>query len=83
VGRTYHIVNDYDMAAKRYTVTIIDAQKGKVEATLQSRPNVASFVVKAGSKYILDMGLPFDLVPTEVPSYGWRYKDVHVEAHRK
>ncbi len=80
VGRTYHVVNDYDMAAGRYTVTITDVATGEVEAVLTSRPNVASYVVKRGSKFLIDMGFYPGKVPTEVPSYGWRYSNVHVEA---
>lgn len=83
VGRTYHVVNDYDMAGSRYTVTVSDAQTGQVLVTLQSRPNVGSFLVTAGAKYILDMGFPQDKVPTEVPSYGWKYSNVRVEAFKK
>ena len=80
VGRTYHVVNDYDMAAGRYTVTITDAVTGEVEVVLTSRPNVPSYVVKRGSKFLVDMGFYPGKVPTEVPSYGWRYSNVHVEA---
>lgn len=80
VGRTYHVVNDYDMAAKRFTVTITDAETGAVEVVLSSRPNVASYVIKAGAKFLVDMGFYPGRVPTEVPSYGWRYSNVHVEA---
>lgn len=80
VGHTYHVVNDYDMAAGRYTVTITDAATGEVEVVLTSRPNVSSYVVKRGSKFLIDMGFYPGKVPTEVPSYGWRYSNVHVEA---
>jgi hypothetical protein len=80
VGRTYHIVNDYDMAGNRYTVTITDAQTGEVQVVLTSRPNVSSYVVKRGSKFLVDMGFYPGKVPTEVPSYGWLYSNVHVEA---
>jgi hypothetical protein len=82
VGRTYHIVNDYDMAGNRYTVTISDAQTGEVQVVLSSRPNVSSYVVKAGAKFLVDMGFYPGKVPTEVPSYGWRYSNLHVEVFR-
>ena len=78
--RTYHVVNDYDMAGNRYTVTVTDAATGEVQVVLNSRPNVPSFVVKGGSKFFVDMGFYPGKVPTEVPSYGWRYSNVHVEA---
>ena len=80
VGRVYHVVNDYDMEHSHYTVTISDAQTGEVLVVLTSRPNVASYNIKGGSKFIVDMGFFPGLVPTEVPSYGWRYSNVHVEA---
>ena len=82
VGRTYHVVNDYDMAGNRYTVTITDAQTGAVEVVLSSRPNVSSYAVKAGSKFIVDMGFYPGKVPTEVPSYGWIYRDLHIEVYK-
>jgi hypothetical protein len=81
VGHTYHVVNDYDMAAKRYTVTITDVADGK-SITLSSRPNVLAYTVKAGAKFIVDMGFPPGKVPTEVPSYGWRYSNLRVEMYR-
>ena len=80
VGRTYHIVNDYDMGASRFTVIISDAATGEVLTVLTSRPNLASYVIKAGSKFLVDMGFYPGKVPTEVPSYGWKYSNVHVEA---
>lgn len=83
VGATYHVVNDYDMAKKRYTVTISDAETGAVQVVLQGRPNVGSFTVKRNARFIVDMGFPPDLVPTEVPSYDWQYSNVHIEAYPK
>jgi hypothetical protein len=80
VGRTYHVENDYDMAGKRFRVTITDVESGQVMAVLQSRPNKASFTIKAGQDFLVDMGFPPDGEPTEVPSYGWKYSNVHVEA---
>jgi len=80
VGQTYHVVNDYDIDGKRFTVTITNAATGAVEVVLSSRPNVASYVIKAGAKFLVDMGFYPGKVPTEVPSYGWRYSNVHVEA---
>jgi len=81
VGHTYHVVNDYDIAAKRYTVTITDLADGK-SVTLSSRPNVAAYTIKPGAKFIVDMGFPQGKVPTEVPSYGWKYSAVHIESFR-
>jgi hypothetical protein len=83
VGVTYHVVNDYDMAKKRFTVTISDAATGAVQVVLQGKPNVAAFTVKRNARFIVDMGFPPDLVPTEVPSYDWQYSNVHIEAYKK
>ena len=83
VGRTYHVVNDYDMAARRYTVTVTDAETGEVQVVLTGKPNVSSFGVKKGSTFLVDMGFPMVGEPTEVPSLDWEYSNVHVEAFVK
>ncbi|HEY0512321.1 MAG TPA: hypothetical protein VGH73_10480 [Thermoanaerobaculia bacterium] len=82
VGHTYHVDNDYDMAGQSYTITITDTGTGEV-TSLHGRPNVPSYTIKANSKFIVDMGFFPDKVPTEVPSYGWTYANVHVEAYLK
>jgi hypothetical protein len=81
IGHTYHVDNDYDMGRRVYTVTITDKETGQVKVVLTSKPNVTSFTIKRGAKFIVDMGFPPDQVPTEVPSYKWKYGDVHVEAY--
>ncbi len=83
VGHTYHVDNDYDMAAGKYTVTITDMTTGVVKLVLNSRPNVASYTVKAGANFLVDMGFYPDKEPTEVPSYKWKYANVHVETYPK
>lgn len=82
-GHTYHVVNDYDMARRAYSITITDNESGAVKARLESRPNVESFNIKSGAKFLVDMGFYPGLVPTEVPSYDWKYSNVHVEAYMK
>jgi hypothetical protein len=82
VGHTYHVDNDYDMAHSKYTVTITDAETGQVAAVLKSRPNVKSFLVKAGRDILVDMGFYPGHVDGEVPSYGWEYSNVHVEVYK-
>ena len=82
IGHTYHVDNDYDMGRRVYTVTISDKETGQVKVVLTSKPNVASYTIKPRAKFLVDMGFPPDLVPTEVPSYKWQYSDVHVEAYR-
>ena len=82
-GRTYHVENDYDMAAGIYTVKVTEAATGNVKANLRGRPNLPSYNIKPGSKFLVDMGFPLDKVATEVPSYDWVYSNVHVEAYMK
>jgi hypothetical protein len=82
IGRTYHVDNDYDMARHVYTVTITDKETGQVQVVLTSKPNVSSYTIKPNAKFLVDMGFPPDKVPTEVPSYKWKYEDVHVEAYQ-
>jgi hypothetical protein len=83
VGHPYHVDNDYDMAGRSYKVTITDVATGQVAVTLQGRPNVTSFTIKPALKILVDMGFPGGLVPTEAPSYGWKYSNVHVEVHKQ
>ena len=82
IGHTYHVDNDYDMAGGKYTVTITDTATGQVAVVLTSRPNVKSYAIKAGLNFLVDMGFFPDKVPTEVPSYKWKYANVHVEVYK-
>jgi hypothetical protein len=82
IGHTYHVDNDYDMAHGKYTVTITDAETGAVAVVLKSRPNVKSYLVKAGRDILVDMGFYPGLVDGEVPSYDWKYANVHVEVYK-
>ena len=82
IGHTYHVDNDYDMAHGKYTVTVTDAETGKAEVVLKSRPNVKSYLVKAGLDILVDMGFYPDRVDGEVPSYKWKYSNVHVEVYK-
>jgi hypothetical protein len=83
VGHTYHVENDYDMEGGLYTVKITDMATGQLAVSLRGKPNVTSYTVKPGSKFLVDMGFYPGKVETEVPSYGWRYSDVHVEAYMR
>lgn len=82
VGHTYHVDNDYNMAQGKYTVTVTDAETGQVGVVLKSRPNVRSYLVKAGLDILVDMGFYPGAVDGEVPSYGWTYANVHVEVYK-
>ncbi len=81
VGRTYKVENDYDMAGGTYLVKVTDVATGKVEVTLRGKPNLTSYTIKPNAKFIVDMGFYPGLVETEVPSYDWKYSDIHVEAY--
>jgi len=82
IGHTYHIDNDYDMAGRHYTITITDAATGLVKVVLSSRPNVSTYTIKARNNFLVDMGFFPNKVPTEVPSYGFKYANVHVETYK-
>ncbi len=82
VGHTYHVDNDYDMAGGTYTVTVTDTATGEVGVVLNSRPNVKSYVIKPGLNFLVDMGFFPGHVQGEVPSYGWKYANVHVEVYK-
>ena len=82
VGHTYHVVNDYNMTARTYTVTITDTTPGGEGVVLTGRTNVATYNTKANSKYLVDMGFYPGKVDTEVPSYGWKYSNVHIETYK-
>ena len=79
-GHTYRVVNDYDMGARTITITVTDLATGEVAVTLRGRTNVETHALRAGQRFLVDMGFYPGKVPTEVPSYGWEYRDVHIEA---
>jgi hypothetical protein len=81
-GRTYRVVNDYDMGKGKYTVTITDLASGELKQTLDGTPNTTKVTLKAGDRFLIDMGFPEGAVPDEVPSFGWTYSDVVVEAYK-
>jgi hypothetical protein len=82
IGHTYHVDNDYDMAGGKYTVTITDTATGQVSVVLSSRPNVKSYAIKTGLNFLVDMGFYPGKVDGEVPSYKWKYANVHVEVYK-
>lgn len=81
-GRTYRVVNDYDMGKGNYTVTITDLATGELKQTLEGTPNVTKVTLKTGDRFLLDMGFPEGAIPDEVPSFGWTYSDVVVEVYK-
>ena len=80
-GRTYRVVNDYDMGKGTYTVTVMDAATGEIKATLNGAPNVAKHTLKTGDKFLVDMGFPEGVTEDEVPGYNWTWSDVRVEVY--
>ena len=82
VGHTYHVDNDYDMAAGTYTVTVTDTTTGQPGIVLDGRPNVRSYTIKPGLNFLIDMGFFPGHVEGEVPTYGWKYANVHVEVYQ-
>ncbi|HEY3491459.1 MAG TPA: hypothetical protein VGK43_00810 [Solirubrobacterales bacterium] len=81
-GRTYRVENDYDMGGGKYTVTITDLASGEVKTVLNGTPNVAQMTLKAGDRFLIDMGFPEGAIVDEVPSFGWTYSDVRVESYK-
>lgn len=80
-GRTYHVVNDYDMGKGVYTITVSDAATGEVKATLTDAPNVAKYTLKTTDKFLVDLGFPEGITADEVPGYNWTWSDVRVEVY--
>ena len=78
-GHTYHCENDLDMAGGVINITITDKATGEV-VRLRGTANVKQLTAKAGDRFIIDMGFPENKVPDEVPSFGWTYRDIHIEA---
>jgi hypothetical protein len=80
-GRTYHVVNDFDMGRAVYTVTITDVASGQVVSTMTGVPNVPQVTLKQGDRFLVDMGFAPGGDPDEVPSFhGWVYSKVRVDA---
>ena len=78
-GRTYRVENDYDMGRGTLTITVTDVESGDVKALLTGTPNVNKVTLTATDKFLVDMGFPEGKVPDEVPSYGWAYRNIHLE----
>ena len=81
-GHTYHCENDLDMAGGVINITITDKATGEV-VRLRGTANVKQLTAKAGDRFIIDMGFAENKVPDEVPSFGWTYRDIHIEATPK
>lgn len=75
-GKTYHLDYLYDTATA--TVELAISDNGVVVQRLTSSPNVGSFTFKAGEKIVIDLGFP-GTNPDEAPTFGWVYRDLHLE----
>ncbi|MES1244208.1 MAG: hypothetical protein ABUT39_21565 [Acidobacteriota bacterium] len=80
-GRTYRVVNDYDMGKGLYTITVMDLANGEIKATLTDAPNVAKYTLKTTDKFLIDLGFPEGVTEDEVPGYNWTWSDVRVEVY--
>ena len=46
-------------------------------------PNVSQLTTKAKDKFLIDMAFPEDVVPDEVPGYGWTFANVQIQAYTR
>ncbi|HEX9940517.1 MAG TPA: hypothetical protein VGG03_00760 [Thermoanaerobaculia bacterium] len=81
-GRTYHCENDLDMVRGLIEVTVTDTATGEA-VLLRGFANVRQLTTRPGDRFIIDMAFPEGKVKDEVPSYDWRFEDVHIEAYPK
>ncbi|MFY9826746.1 MAG: hypothetical protein WAM82_35660 [Thermoanaerobaculia bacterium] len=81
VGHTYHVVNDYDLVSRSFSITITDKATGEVAVVLPGRTNLQTYTIKANSNFLIDMGFYPGKVPSEVPSYAWVYSNIHIETY--
>jgi hypothetical protein len=78
-GHTYHVVNDFDMGAGVYTITITDVATQQT-VTIVDVPNVAQVVLKSTDRFLVDVGFKENAVPDEVPSFGgWTYTNFRLD----
>ncbi len=78
-GHTYRVVNDFDMGAGVYTITITDTATGQTTSIVDV-PNVAQVTLKATDRFLVDLGFKEGVTPDEVPSFnGWTYTNVRLE----
>ena len=80
-GHTYRVVNDFDMGAGVYTITITDIATGQT-TTIVDAPNVAQVTLKSTDRFLVDMGFKEGATPDEVPSFnGWVYTNVQLTVY--
>ncbi len=79
VGHIYRVENEYDMARRIFSITITDLDTGLLAARLDGVPNVSQVTLTGADRFLVDMGFPEGLNPDEVPSFGWTFRNVHIE----
>ena len=75
-GRTYRL--DYTYDTQTSFLELVISEGGAVVQRLTGTPNVGSFTFNPGENIIIDMGFP-GTNPDEPASFGWVYRDLHVE----
>lgn len=75
-GRTYHL--DYTFDTRTSFLELAISEGGAVVQRLTGAPNVTSFGFNPGENLVIDMGFS-GTNPAEGPSFGWVYRDLHVE----
>ena len=75
-GKTYRF--DYTYDTKTSLVELVISEGGAVVQRLTGAPNVNSFTFNTGENIVIDMGFS-GANPAEGPSFGWVYRDLHVE----
>jgi hypothetical protein len=78
-GKTYHLDYTYDTAKSIVDLAISDGSGAVTHLT--DNPNVGSFSFGATEKIVIDMGFP-GTSPDEAPTFGWTYRDLHVELYK-
>jgi hypothetical protein len=75
-GKTYRFDYVYDTSTSLVDLAI--SENGTILQRLTGAPNVNSFSFNPGENIVIDMGFP-GTNPDEGPSFGWVYRDLHVE----
>jgi hypothetical protein len=77
-GKTYRLDYVYDTAIQVVDLAISD---GSTTVHLTGPPNVGSFSFGPTEKIVIDMGFT-GVNPDEQPTFGWVYRDLHVELYK-
>jgi hypothetical protein len=78
-GKVYHLDYVYDTRTNFLELAI--SEGGAVVQRLTDKPNVGSFAFNGSEKILVDMGFP-GTTPDEAPTFGWTYRDLHVELYK-